>query len=91
MTRWNNETLKNALKLNISFPVTAHTLCVDSRQLQHGDIFIALPGTQDGHSFVRQALDKGASCAIVERAPENTNDQDKLIYVNNTQQALEDL
>jgi UDP-N-acetylmuramoyl-tripeptide--D-alanyl-D-alanine ligase len=91
MTRWNNETLKNALKFNISFPVAAHTLCVDSRQLQHGDIFIALPGTQDGHSFVRQALDKGASCAVVEHAPENTNDQDKLIYVNNTQQALENL
>lgn len=91
MTRWNNETLKSALKINISFPVVAHTLCVDSRQLQHGDIFIALSGTQDGHSFVRQALDKGAACAIVERAPENTHDQDKLIYVENTQQALEDL
>ncbi len=91
MTRWNNETLKNTLRLDVPFSVVSHTLCVDSRLLQQGDIFIALSGKQDGHEFVRQALDKGAACAIVDRTPKNTNDLDKLIYVNNTQQALNDL
>lgn len=88
MTRWNNESLKNALKLDIPFSCNTHTLCIDSRQLQPGDIFIALPGEQDGHDFVRQALDKGASCAIVERPPFNTSSHDKLIYVKNSQHAL---
>lgn len=91
MARWNNETLKNALKLEIPFSIAAHTLCVDSRQLQQGDIFIAFSGKQDGHDFVRQALDKGAACAIVERTPVNTNNQDKLVYVKSSQQALNDL
>lgn len=91
MARWNNATLKNALKLDIPFSFVAHSLCVDSRQLQQGDIFIALLGKQDGHDFVRQALDKGAACAIVERTPANTNSQDKLIYVKSSQQALNDL
>lgn len=86
MTRWNNQTLKNALGVEVPFVVNAHTLCIDSRQLQSGDIFIALSGTQDGHQFVRQALDKGAACAIVERPLENK--EEKLIYVKNTQQAL---
>ncbi len=91
MTRWNNETFKNALKLEIPFSFAAHTLCVDSRQTQQGDVFIALSGKQDGHDFVRQALDRGAACAIVEHTPANTNDKDKLIYVKNSQQALNDL
>jgi len=91
MARWNNETIKNALKLEVPFSFNAHTLCVDSRQVQQGDIFIALLGNQDGHDFVRQALDKGAACAIVERTPPNTSDQDKIIYVKNSQQALNDL
>ncbi len=91
MARWNNETLKNALKLEVPFSFNAYTLCVDSRQVQQGDIFIALLGNQDGHNFVRQALDNGAVCAIVERTPPNTSDQDKIIYVKNSQQALNDL
>lgn len=91
MARWNNESLKNALKLEIPFSCNTHTLCIDSRLLQQGDMFIALPGKQDGHNFVREALDKGAACAIVEYTPNNTTNNDKLIYVKSTQQALNDL
>ncbi len=88
MTRWTNETLKNALNVDVPFSVNAHTLCIDSRQLQQGDIFIALSGTQDGHKFVKQALDKGAVCAIVEHSLENAYGDEKLIQVKNTQEAL---
>lgn len=88
MTRWTNETLKNALNVEVPFLVNAHTLCIDSRQLQQGDIFIALSGAQDGHKFVKQALDKGAVCSIVEHSLENTYGDEKLIYVKNTQAAL---
>ena len=88
MTRWTSETLKSALNVEVPFSVNAHTLCIDSRQLQQGDVFIALPGAQDGHQFVRHALDKGAVCAIVERPLENAYGDEKLVYVKNTQAAL---
>jgi UDP-N-acetylmuramyl-tripeptide synthetase len=41
----------------------------DSRQLQAGDLFVAVRGqTVDGHDFLRAAADKGALAAVVERA-----------------------
>ena len=47
-------------------PSSAH-LCLDSRQLQKGDVFFACPGLKsDGRSFVEQALDRGASAVLVE-------------------------
>ena len=41
--------------------------------------FLALNGAQNGHQFVREALDKGAACAIIQENPGNTNHTDKLI------------
>lgn len=41
----------------------------DSRRIQSGDIFIAVTGeTHDGHSFVTDAIARGAFTAIVSRA-----------------------
>lgn len=43
---------------------------IDSRQVDQGSLFIALKGERvDGHDFVRQAFDRGALAAIVERDP----------------------
>lgn len=40
--------------------------CVDSRVLEKGNIFVALPGAQcDGHDFVLDVLKKGAGGAII--------------------------
>ncbi len=42
---------------------------IDTRTLQAGDVFIALPGTQcDGHAFIEEALWRGASGVLVSRA-----------------------
>jgi UDP-N-acetylmuramoyl-tripeptide--D-alanyl-D-alanine ligase len=42
--------------------------CIDSRKLARGNLFIAIPGTQvDGHSYVEDALKKGAHAALVTR------------------------
>ncbi len=38
----------------------------DTRTLKAGDMFFALKGERDGHNFVKQAIEKGASCAVVE-------------------------
>ena len=40
----------------------------DSRQVQKGDVFVAVPGrTVDGHDFVAGAIERGARAAVVER------------------------
>ena len=42
--------------------------CIDTRVLQPGQLFIALPGSRvDGHEFVRKAAALGASGALVSR------------------------
>ncbi|MGQ9837794.1 MAG: UDP-N-acetylmuramoyl-tripeptide--D-alanyl-D-alanine ligase [Cyanobacteriota bacterium] len=44
------------------------TLCTDSRQLQPGDVFVALRGERfDGHQFIPQALAQGAVAVISEQ------------------------
>jgi len=91
MARWNNDSLKAALNIDMPFAVVAHNLCIDSRQLQRGDIFIALKGKNDGHDYVKQAFEQGASCAIVERTPDNFNDSTRLIHVDDTFKALTNL
>jgi UDP-N-acetylmuramoyl-L-alanyl-D-glutamate--2,6-diaminopimelate ligase len=43
-------------------------LCYDSRRAKPGSLFFALPGERaDGHAFISQALDKGATAIVVER------------------------
>ena len=43
-------------------------LCHDSRQVEPGDLFVALPGEHaDGHDFVAAAAAAGASAAVVDR------------------------
>jgi UDP-N-acetylmuramoyl-tripeptide--D-alanyl-D-alanine ligase len=43
--------------------------CLDSRAVQGGELFFALPGEQtDGHLFVGAALERGASAVVVDRA-----------------------
>jgi len=50
--------------VSASFQVTGVTF--DSREVQHGDLFVAMPGTvHDGHKFVEAAFGSGAAGAIV--------------------------
>ncbi len=43
-------------------------VAIDSRAIQPGDLFVALPGDSvDGHEFVAAAAQAGASAALVER------------------------
>ena len=48
-------------------PKTFGSLNFDSRLIQDGETFIALQANRDGHNFVIDAKNKGASCAIVSR------------------------
>jgi UDP-N-acetylmuramoyl-L-alanyl-D-glutamate--2,6-diaminopimelate ligase len=44
-------------------------LCVDSRRAETGALFVALPGARlDGGDFIREALARGVSAVVTERA-----------------------
>jgi len=64
---------------------------IDSRKIQGGEIFFALPGTRtDGHRFVSTAAAAGAGAAVVQEevaAPEGV----VVIRVEDTLKALQDL
>ncbi len=41
-------------------------VCIDSRQVKPGSLFIAVKGTQtDGHAYISKALEQGASAVLV--------------------------
>ena len=50
-------------------------LCIDSRQVSSGCVFVALLGENaDGHEFAREALQAGARALLVSRSPEGLAD-----------------
>ena len=90
---WTHETLEQACK-----PKELHEachggrICIDSKEIEPGDIFIALKGRNlNGHDYALDALSRGATCAIVEYQPENLKSSDNLMIVSNTRIALKDL
>ena len=67
------------------FEVTGVTF--DSREVQSGDLFIAMPGTvHDGHRFVAGAFASGAAGAIVSQPVEGPH-----VLVDDAVAALEAL
>lgn len=60
-------------------------LAIDSRKARPGFLFFAVSGTkQDGHSFIDDALTRGATAVICENIPENTHVGVTYIKVKNT-------
>lgn len=64
---------------------------IDTRTLQHGDLFVALSDVRDGHDFVAQALEKGAAAALVSRIPDGVDKDAPLLVVDDVLAALGDL
>ncbi len=43
---------------------------IDSRQIAHGDLFVAIRGTQsDGHAYIGKAIERGAKAILCEKLP----------------------
>lgn len=60
----------------------------DSRSVVHGNIFVALRGDNfDGHQYVAQAFENGATCAVVEHSFA-WDSNDKLVRANDSLNAL---
>ncbi len=54
--------------LNLVSSDNTPDICVDSRAVGDGDIFVAVKGTAcDGHDFIDQALDNGAEYIVCQQ------------------------
>ena len=50
------------------YNIPVEDICVDSRQVRQGSVFVAIPGTRvRGSEFLKQAVERGASAAVVPR------------------------
>jgi UDP-N-acetylmuramoyl-L-alanyl-D-glutamate--2,6-diaminopimelate ligase len=68
---------------------TVENIAYDSRRVQRNGMFVALRGEKsDGHEFIGQAIEKGASVIVAER--EEQNPRATCLVVENTRAALAD-
>ena len=55
--------------------VEIHGIAADSRQVQPGELFVAVPGVNvDGHLFIAEAVAEGAVAVVGERLPQELAD-----------------
>ena len=74
----------------LSQPITS--ISIDTRTLEPGALFFAIRGdAQDGHNYVRQALEKGAGAAVIERARASEFAGLPVVLVEDTLRAMEAL
>jgi len=86
---WTAEAATQATGGRTNSAWTATGISIDSRQVNEGDLFVALLGPNfDGHKFVSQALKAGASAALVESRPEDVSPTAPLLIVENAEKAL---
>ena len=69
----------------------ANGISIDTRSLKPGDMFVALRDVRDGHEFLQNAFDAGASAALVARAPDDAPDGAPLLVVGDTLNGLQQL
>lgn len=63
---------------------------MDSRQIEKDFLFFAIKGERvDGHRFIPQVMEKGAACAVCERAPEPSTGP--YILVEDVPKAMQDI
>lgn len=87
MRLWTSDELALATGGTASGPFEVSGVTFDSREVGHGDLFLAMTGeTTDGHRFVDQAFRSGAAGAIVSRPVEGPH-----VLVPDTMAALEAL
>lgn len=62
---------------------------IDTRTLNSGEMYMPIIGEKlDGHLFIKQAFDKGASAVFSERGRANDFNNKPIVYVDNTNEAF---
>jgi UDP-N-acetylmuramoyl-tripeptide--D-alanyl-D-alanine ligase len=79
---WQGEEVRKAIQGSGATHWVATGVSVDTRTLQPGDLFLALPGPNwDGRAFIDQAWRAGAHAVITQDPSVQTNDPEKPILV----------
>ncbi len=90
-TQWTTQETIAATNGMSSGNWTATSVSIDTRTLEKGALFVALPGSKvDGHAHVAAALEKGAVAALVSK-PIAGVDASKLVMVKDVEKALQAL
>ncbi len=62
---------------------------IDSRQVGHGHLFVAIKGTQvDGHQFIGKAVTAGAAAVLCETLPANQEEGVAYVVVSSTEEVV---
>lgn len=91
------KTLKQlAAWLNDEVPAFGDTevsgISIDTRTIQQGDLFVPFRGEQtNGHKFVMQAFEKGASASLWQKDEPNPPQDVPLLFVDNPELALQQM
>jgi len=65
---------------------------IDSRTIEKNECFVAIPGAKvDGHNFITDAFERGASAVLIEREIESNANPSNIIQVPDTLKALQQL
>ena len=91
MSLWTSSEAAQATGGRATTKWEANGVSIDTRTIQPGDLFVALTAARDGHDFVSQALENGASSALVSRIPDDLTEDAPLLIVEDVQAALEAL
>jgi UDP-N-acetylmuramoyl-L-alanyl-D-glutamate--2,6-diaminopimelate ligase len=86
-----NELLKHVEVLNIlgDTDVDITGVDIDSRRVEKGHLFVAIPGTvTDGHKFIPKATELGAAAVLCEKMPEEQDARVTYIMVASTEDAV---
>jgi UDP-N-acetylmuramoyl-L-alanyl-D-glutamate--2,6-diaminopimelate ligase len=86
-----SELLKNVEVLNSlgDADVDIAGVNIDSRRIEKGHLFIAIPGTQtDGHNFIPKAIEQGAAAVLCEYFPNTRVPGITYIAVESTEDAV---
>ncbi len=86
-----NELLKNVETLNIIGDVDVEItgVNIDSRRIEKGHLFVAIPGTvTDGHKFIPKAIELGATAVLCEKIPEEQTPEVTYVQVTSTEDAV---
>ena len=64
--------------LNLISSGNPPNICIDSRIVKDGDIFVAIKGSiYDGHDFIDQAIENGAKYIVCEKSSRITSDEQR--------------
>jgi len=88
MTLWTAQQAAAATGGRLQGNWAATGVSIDTRTIQPGDLFVALQDLRDGHDFVAQALEKGASAALVSHVPQGVSNDAPLLIVPDVLAAL---